>query len=336
MTSDDPPTAHPAPEAGVADAEERSLARRLRDRRVLVEQRFVSTRDRLEAARPHSGAIDTAFRAFERDVATGGGVLSAAVAFRVFLFFVPYVFVLVTGFGVAADAAGKSPRDLARDTGITGLIAHAFTGVTDLDTVSRVTALVVSLFALFLAARGAVKVLRIVHGLVWRVPIPRLASASRAAGVLIGVVTVFLAIGVAVDKLREQSLLLGVLGLVVSAAVPFGAWLLVSSLLPHAPSPWWALAPGAGLFAIGATGLHALTVYFIAYEVSAKSETYGAIGTSLALLLWAYLLGRVITAAASVNASFWYRNEERLGHDVPTEMDLEVQLSAPPRPESSV
>ena len=79
----------------IADAEEHSLSGRLRTQRDHLEARIESTRVRLEDARPNSRVIDTVFRAFERDVATGGGVLSAAVAFRIFLFLVPFVFFLV-------------------------------------------------------------------------------------------------------------------------------------------------------------------------------------------------------------------------------------------------
>jgi len=36
----------------------------------------------------------------------------------------------------------------------------------------------------------------------------------------------------------------------------------------------------------------------------------------------------IITASAAINAAFWYRNEERQGHAVPADIDLEAQLNA--------
>jgi uncharacterized BrkB/YihY/UPF0761 family membrane protein len=36
-----------------------------------------------------------------------------------------------------------------------------------------------------------------------------------------------------------------------------------------------------------------------------KSETYGAIGTALTVLLWAYVFGRIMTASAMLNAAGW-------------------------------
>jgi uncharacterized BrkB/YihY/UPF0761 family membrane protein len=322
-----PGPGEPADETLAEDPETRSLARRLRERRDIIEHRIDSTREHFEGARPDSSLIDTVFRAIEVDTATGGGVLSAAVAFRIFLFLVPYVFFFVVGMGFVSDVTDGDPNSLTHAVGIGGLIAGAVRGAGDLSTTQRITALVVSGLALYLASRAAVKVLRITHGLIWRVPIPKLTKSSRVAAAFIGLVSVQLVVGAAVGWLRSRSVLLGVVGVVVTGLVPFGIWLFVSWRLPRAETPWWALLPGAGVVGVGTVLLHAATVYYFAYEIEAKSETYGAIGASLALLLWAYLLGRIITLSAAVNAAFWFRNEERLGHSVPEALDLEEQFS---------
>jgi hypothetical protein len=127
---------------------------RLKGEQVRVRQMLTDTRDRLERARPRSPLIDAGFRALDRDVETGGVVLAGAVAFRVFLFLVPYVFVAVVGFGVAADAAGRDASDVARDAGIGGLVARSVSGAADLSGLARFTALVVGLLALLLGTRA--------------------------------------------------------------------------------------------------------------------------------------------------------------------------------------
>ena len=135
------------------------------------------------------------FSVFERDSAAGGPVLAGAVAFRVFLFQVPYVFVLVAGLGLASSADHKDPSELARDAGIGGLTAQAIGDFGNISVWGRITALVVGGFALFLAARSAVKVLRIIHSLVWAVPVVRAKRLSRQAGVFIVLVTIALGVG---------------------------------------------------------------------------------------------------------------------------------------------
>ena len=54
-----------------------------------------------------------------------------------------------------------------------------------------------------------------------------------------------------------------------------------------------------------------MTVFWIA-RGGGKTDTYGAIGAALALLLCrSYLLGRLITASAVINATLWQRREDR-------------------------
>ena len=60
-----------------------------------VKLRATSIRDDLERRRADIPVIDVVFRSAEHDARTGGGILAGAVAFRAFLFVVPYVFFVV-------------------------------------------------------------------------------------------------------------------------------------------------------------------------------------------------------------------------------------------------
>jgi uncharacterized BrkB/YihY/UPF0761 family membrane protein len=331
---DETVSADPSAEDPASDPPGSPKRHRIAEGRARVERQLIATYDRLEQARPTSGPIDTAFRAWERDSAAGGGVLSAAVAFRVFLFLVPFVFFCVVAFGLASEASSESPQELARSVGVSGLMARTFASAANMSGTDRLWAIAISGFATFLAARALVKVLRISHGLVWRVAVPRVRSGSVAAAALVGLVTAQLVVGAVVSWIRSQSVLWAVFSLLLSAAVPFGVWLLASKWLPHARCPWWALAPGSALLAIGMTCLQAATIFYFTGSIERKSDTYGAVGTSLALLLWAYILGRIVIASASLNAAFWYRSEERAGRAVPAPLDLEEQLTGRP-PERS-
>jgi uncharacterized BrkB/YihY/UPF0761 family membrane protein len=94
-------------------------------------------------------------------------------------------------------------------------------------------------------------------------------------------------------------------------AFSFALWWWVSWKLPHAPVPARALVPGALLMAIGADVLHVLTTYWIGHLVARKTNTYGAVGIALAVLLWVYILGRIIVGSAGLNAALWHRRENR-------------------------
>jgi uncharacterized BrkB/YihY/UPF0761 family membrane protein len=302
----------PPVEPPTDDAATRSRMERLRAEQQRVVGGLERTRKKLEDSRPRSKFLDTIFGAFESDVAAGGGVLAGAVAFRVFLFLVPYVFLIVAVFGLGASAGDEDPARLARDAGIGGLAAKALGSVGDLSFGERVVSFVVAGFALLLATRALIKVLRIVHALIWHTRAGKMPSMGRAVGALVLIVTFALVLSVLVGKLRGDSFLVGLVATLLFVAIPVSIWLFVSWHMPHAPDlPWTALLPGAVLFGLGIEVLHLVTVYWIATQVEHKTDTYGAIGFALALLLWAYLLGRLVTSAAVVNETLWSRYQQR-------------------------
>jgi uncharacterized BrkB/YihY/UPF0761 family membrane protein len=296
-------------EGSPSDATSRvSRARgRVHDEQARATRMVGDTRRRLEDARPRSTWVDVAFRAYEHDTSAGGAVIAGALAFRVFLFLVPYVFVVVVGIGYAANAADEDPGRLARDSGIGGLVAKAVSGSANLSGFERVTALTVGLVALFLGARALVKVLRLSYGMVWNVRPSKLKQPTRPALAIIAFASVGVVFAGTIGTLRHEGPIPAVIGFTLTTAVPFGMWLLASWYLPRRARTWQELIPGALLFAIGVQVLHIVTVVWIAHVLESKTDTYGAIGAALAILLWAYLLGRLITGAAVLDAALWLR-----------------------------
>lgn len=281
-----------------------------------------AVRPRLEALRPRSRTIDSAFVALARDTEAGGGVLAAAVAFRVFLFVIPYIFAVIALFDVAGSVSGQDPRSVAKSWGIGGLMAQAVHASTShLSGSGRWFALIGVLVIVLLAGRALLKTLRIVHGLVWRVPVRKPARPTRAALVIVALTTVSLLLSATIERLRTVSGL-GELGaIILYTAVPSAIWLVVEFAMPHAADAGWKdLIPGAVLFGVAVLGLHLFTVYWVADLIKRKSATYGAVGSALALLLWAYVFGRIMTASAVLNASLWARvharHEDTAGEEI--------------------
>ncbi len=193
-SAEQPEAVAPTGEVAATDPEQEGriqrTTRRAKAQQERLTQRAGDTLGKLEAARPESPWIDAVFRTYERDTATGGVVLAGALAFRVFLFLIPYAFTLVVGFGAAASATESDPTDLARKAGIAGILAHAVGSTRELSWTERIVSIVVGLFAVFLASRGLSKVLRVVHALAWRVRAGKFQSLTKASAVLVGVVTV--------------------------------------------------------------------------------------------------------------------------------------------------
>ena len=284
-----------------------------KSRRAQVEHRLTDLRDTVEAKRETSTPIAVAYDTFGRDTSSGGSVLAAALGFRIFLFYVPYIFFFAFAFGLGADAANESAADLARRGGMGAVTAQAVGSAADLSLWTRIVTVVLTGYALYSGARGVVKVLRVVHGLVWNVPVPRLKKSWRASLFFIVLTTVAFAMSAAVSWLRSYFLIGGIFAIVLFILVPIVVWLYVSWLLPHPEhTDLWTFVPGAIVFGIGVEMLHLVTVIWIPYLVSSKSERYGAIGIALVLLFWAYLLGRIMTLAAVLNAALQLRRDAQL------------------------
>ena len=243
--------------------------------------------------------------------------MAAAVAFRLFMFLVPYAFVMCTGFGLASTAANKDPGDAARAAGITGLLASAVSSTSTISLANRLIALVVGGFALALTARSMVRVLWIVHRLIWRVEATSKPS-PWAPLILVGMVTAFFGLGDLVAWIGSHSLLLRLVAFVMTIVLSGAAWFLASWLLPRDKCALWALLPGAIIVGLGVGVLQILTITYVVHVVTRKSALYGAIGIALALLLWTYFAGRLLTAATAANATLW---KHRSGQD-PVQSDL--------------
>ncbi len=301
------------PAAGPPDPPPPDARGWFRKRREQVEHKFVELRDTVEAKRETSTPIAVAYDTFGRDTSTGGSVLAAALGFRIFLFYVPYIFFFTFAFGLGADAADESASDLARRGGMGAVTAQAVGSAADLSLWTRIVTVVVTGYALYAGARGVVKVLRISYGLVWNVPVPRLRKSWRAALFFIALTTLGLGLSALVSALTDRFLVGAVLASIMFICVPFAVWLYISWLLPHPPHiDVWALVPGAIVFGVGVEILHIVTVIWIPYLVSTKSERYGAIGIALVLLFWAYLLGRIMTWSAVLNAALQVRRDAQL------------------------
>lgn len=296
------------PSPGHASGRIRRFARR---KRQWLTSEQIRLQEELQTRRQRSGMVDAGFLVQDLDAGVGGGILAGALAFRLFLFMVPFVYVIFTVLGVASRAMGHDPAQLARNAGITGILAGAVVKVGDQDAWTQVTLILGAAVAMFITAGNLMKALYVVHWLIWRVRrvmptglVPRLA--------LIGCTAAASALGIAVNDLRSSTGIPGaVVAVLVITALSFSVWWWVSWKLPHAPAPARAFVPGALLMAIGADVLHLLTTYWIGHLVARKTNTYGAVGIALAVLLWVYILGRIMVGSAGLNAALWYRRENR-------------------------
>ena len=153
-----------------------------------------------------------------------------------------------------------------------------------------------------------VRALRIAHVLAWEEPFRRPARLPRDGAIFSAALVGTIAIETGFTYLRHQDEALSLVLVPLSFAITGGVWLGLSCLLPHADANWRALLPGAALFATGHALLQVATVYYFAPKLSRAPALYGSLGSAATLLLWLYLISRIVVASAFLNAALWRRS----------------------------
>lgn len=261
----------------------------------------------LQASRQRIPAVDAAFEIYDRDRTTAGGILAGALAYRFFITLLPLTLVLVAGLGYASASSEEAPADAAEELGISGAAASSVADSARATSSGRLVAVIVGLVALVWASYWAVRAIRLAHAIAWRLPERRWPRSGGAALAYIGVLLSIAAVGVGDAWLREHLHLAG-FGLTIISTVIYGViWLVASWKLPHAATDWKALVPGAILVALGIQVLQLVTVIYITPRLDSATAAYGALGVALVILLWLYMLGRLVVGSAMLNATLWER-----------------------------
>ena len=281
--------------------EERELGRR-----EALEARARALRERAEAERRRHASVAAVFELVDRDGEVGGGIIAGALAYRLFIWLLPFALVGVAGLGIGADTADETPEQAASSLGLGGLVTNSVAGAANSS--ARWYALGVGIPALLLATRSVLRTMIVAHRLVWAdaraaAPRPTATATLKLLGLLVG----FFATAAVVSFLHARVGGLGVIGTIAAVAAYAGLWLLVSLDLPHRETPWTALLPGVALFALGIEVLSVVTAYVIAPYAATKGGTYGALGIAAGLLLGLFLVGRLVVVSAELNATLWER-----------------------------
>ena len=260
--------------------------------------------------RQRSPVADGLARAWEHDSAVGGGLMAGALAFRLFLFLVPFVLFMFTLLGSASTLAESSATDMAKRAGISGVLATGIVNTESLSGGQKWVILLVAGYAMLMAARSVVSTIVAATCLVWQIPRVRIKK-FRPALLFIAFITIVSWLTSVLGQLRSAAPAPGIVLTVAWLAIPLlaGWWLMAH--LPHRNAPVWAVLPGALVLGIGLQLMHVFTVVYISRSASSKSETYGVVGVALATLLWCYVAGRLLIATAVINAALWRRFETR-------------------------
>jgi uncharacterized BrkB/YihY/UPF0761 family membrane protein len=255
---------------------------------------------------------DVGVEAFARELRSGGGLLAGGLAYRLFLWLVPLGLVGAVAFSFWVDYDQASVEHAAQEFGIGAAAIASAENAVETSSTNRVVLLVIGLALLAWCSVFFVKALQITYALAWDVERPRLRKPLHAAGVFNGLVVGAGVGAVALAWLRQAVGLGALAGVLGTLAVSTGLALLIMRLLPNRAERWLDLLPGALLLALGTQLVHVAVVFYFAPKIERSSELYGVLGVSAVLLVWLYVLARLLTGAAFLNATLWERRYARM------------------------
>jgi uncharacterized BrkB/YihY/UPF0761 family membrane protein len=244
--------------------------------------------------------VDVGLRIFQRDRTINGTVVGSAIAFRLFLFFVPLLLFVVGIAGFVSNAVDAD--DVNDEAGLTGSLAAQIDAALSQPTQTRWVAVLVGLLGIVTAGYSLSKVMVASSALAWQVD-QRPKASPRIVGAIVGLITGVGLIALIVNRIRRD-LGLGVASVSFLAAflVYVVAWLLVSTMLPRATKDAGALLPGAALVALTLTAMQAISQLYIPDKLSRASALYGTFGATIVTLGWFFILGRAIILGIVVDA----------------------------------
>jgi uncharacterized BrkB/YihY/UPF0761 family membrane protein len=243
----------------------------------------------------------------ERDL--GGGLIAGGVAFRIFLWLVPFGLVVAAllSFWSVHDEDGLEAA--AREFGVGAAAAEAATEALRTGDRNAVVALLFGLVLLGWFTIGALRALSLAHALAWQLKPPRIRRPFAAIGLFNGLVVAGTVLSALLAWLKEQLGVVAVLGSVGSLAATMAVVLTAMWLLPHRAARPRELLPGAALVAVGSVVLQVAVVFYFAPRLGRSEETYGALGAAATMLVWLYVISRLITMSAFLNATLWLRRQ---------------------------
>jgi membrane protein len=271
---------------------------RLRTRgRALAEQATGWVEDRRGEVMP----VDLAVQFYERDRDSFAAVLGAAIALRLFLFFVPVV-LLITGL-IMMIAGHDGVKSLADQAGVTGNLANQIDQATTTSKTTTYGLVLAGVWLTVWAGRSLTKVLAACSAGAWRLGGREGRATLRMAGSVTTMTFLLLLTAAMMNRIKDnQGIAVITTSWILAAVVYSVGWFLVTATLPRRTSDPGALIPGAVLVGGAISALQWFMQYYLPDKLAHTTALAGSVGASVAALGYMFLIGRVMASSLILDA----------------------------------
>jgi uncharacterized BrkB/YihY/UPF0761 family membrane protein len=277
---------------------------------------------------------------YRRYTRTNATLIVGSLAYRLFLFLIPSMLVVVSVAGFAQSSGQDAGVEVGQKVRLGKAVGQVLSQAGQDSKSGWQLALVVGLVGMLLGAYSLYGTLFRGFAQVWEVPMASTRKSLSTGFRFVGGLVFFLAFLVLMSWIRRIGPVLGTAGFLSLLAASLVLFVLMSIALPHRGDDWVHLVPGALVGGAGTVGIQVFTAVWLPNEVASRSATYGALGIAIALLAYLALLGTVLIVVPVVNATwFEYLPEVGLSERVTALIDrVPARLrpaSSPPTPPSA-
>jgi uncharacterized BrkB/YihY/UPF0761 family membrane protein len=131
--------------------------------------------------RARFGSVDAAVEAYFKERRSAGALLGAGLAYRLFLWMLPFSLVLAVVFGWWRDLDPNSLEEVAGKFGLTAVITSTVSDAAHTSNTNRWILIPLGLVLLFWFTYGLVRAARLVSTTAWDVPYTRMTHAPRSS-----------------------------------------------------------------------------------------------------------------------------------------------------------
>lgn len=275
---------------------------------VRARERFAADAERARLAGEHHVSIAVPFRAVERNRSIAASVLAGGVAYRLFLWLLPFGLVVGGALGLC-DADGT--ESAAATGGLPAAVVNAIGDIARAADSNSWWLLLTGVPLLLWEGYAGARSLQLIHSLIWNDTPPKIkplpSSLAFSGGMCVFLAAISLTWWYRDATLARQLVVFAVM------IVPLAAlWLWVSWRLPHGTASWKALLPGALLVAVGFQIVHGMVVWLLGPKLEHAASLYGGLGVAATILFFMWAAGRIVVSAPILNSSL---HEELRGRD---------------------
>lgn len=280
------------------------------DAGLVARVRVVAERERRRAERrleQHEGrpVVQVALQIWARDRESAGTLIGSALAFRMFLFFVPFLLFLVGVVGLLSGFVDAT--DVNESAGVGGELANQIRQAFEQRSSTIWLALGSGLVGMATTGRSLTKVLVAASSLAWRLPV-RTKASVKVIGAVVGMVIGLGFCLAAISRIRQEfGLPVAGVSFLAVAAVYLVVWIVIFRMLPSSTPDPGSQIPGAALVALALAGLQMVSQLYLPGQFERSSQLYGAIGVTVVTLGWFFFLGRAVVLGMAVNAVLFER-----------------------------